>query len=149
MTAIAIVSSTPSTSRPQQPRFSGFVLSDGRRGGICWDEKPRCVNPDPKPHRPRLREPVITEGIGTCHHRADRGAPECGTRLYIAQLTFGGSAVVRGAGERAWLVVEITDDHIRRMKSEPMIFLERMVILGVALPGVELDILPGIQELEP
>lgn len=131
------------TPAPRDPKFSGFVLSDGRRGGICWDEKPRCVNVI-KPHRLKLREPVITEAIGACQHRIDRHSEPCGTTLYVAQMTFGGSAIVRGTGERAWLVVEITREHIERMKREPMIFLERMIILGVALPGVELDVLGGL-----
>lgn len=122
--------------------FSGFVLADGRRGGVCWDEKPRCIHP----HRLRTREPVLTEAITTCQHRKDRGAEPCGAQLYVALLTFGGSAAVRGAGERAWLVVEITSDHVQRMRREPMIFLERMAILGVALPGVEIDILGIDQE---
>lgn len=134
----------PTPARPAHVKFSGFVLSDGRRGGICWDEKPRCVGA----HRLRTREPVLTEAITTCQHRDGRGLEPCGLQLYVAQMTFGGSAEIRGAGERAWLVVEITREHVERMKREPMIFLERMIILGVALPGVDLDILGGAQETQ-
>jgi hypothetical protein len=123
----------------RRPSFTGFVLSDGRRGGMCWDEKPRCV----EPHRliTKQREPILTEAITTCQYRAHTESTPCGVRLYVAQLTFGGSAAVRGTGERAWLVVELTPEHVERMRREPMIFLERMVILGVALPGVEIDVL--------
>lgn len=136
-----------SSSRSSPPPFSGFVLSDGRRGGICWDEKPRCI----APHRliPKQREPILTEAITTCVHRDGRAAPACDVRLYVAQLAFGGSAVVRGRGERCWLVVEITPEHVERMRREPMIFLERMIILRVALPGVELDVLGQIDVDQP
>jgi hypothetical protein len=123
--------------------FSGFVLSDGRRGGICWDEKPRCIHD----HLlvPKQKEPILTEAITTCVHRPTRDSAPCGVRLYAALLSFGGSAAVRGKGERAWIIVEITPDHVERMRREPMIFLERMVILGVALPGVEIDLLGHVR----
>lgn len=130
---------------PRLLPFSGFVLNDGRRGGICWDEKPRCVTG----HRlvpKRQRDLPITEGIVTCIHRESREAQPCDVQQWAQLLTAGGSARVQGSGERAWLVVEITREHIDRMRREPMIFLERMVVLGVALPGVDLDVLGAVSE---
>jgi hypothetical protein len=38
------------------------------------------------------------------------------------------------------MVVEVTDDHVRRMREHPMIFLERMSLLACVLPGVDLDL---------
>lgn len=117
--------------------FSGFTLADGRRGGICWDEKPRCV----EPHHLKTRDVVLAEGIVRCRHQERRASSPCGAQLYVSQLTHGGSPKARGEGERIWIVVEVTREHIERMKREPMIFIERMIVLGVALPGVETDIL--------
>lgn len=117
--------------------MSGFTLPDGRRGGLCADAKPRCVGG----HRLHLMDPVIGETVGTCTHRASRSDPICGARVYVAQLTVGGSAAVRGSGERVWLVVEVTRDQVEAMKRRPMLMLERMVLLGAALAGVEGDVL--------
>lgn len=144
------VSLTPATTTYMPPsredaKFTGFVTSDGRRGGFCWDGKPRCVNGHKL--RPRQGKPILTEAITTCVHRDQRGGVECGALIYAGMFTVGGSARVRGSGERCWIVVEITRDHVERMAREPMIFLERMVILGVALPGVELDVL-GVGQSE-
>lgn len=112
------------------------MLPDGRRGGLCWDEKPRC----PFDHRLMTKAPILDDGIVTCTHR-HYPAPECGAKLYVACFTFGGSAAVRGSGERAWLVVEVTREHIERMIREPMIFLERAIVLGLTVPGVEVDVM--------
>lgn len=117
--------------------MSGFALPDGRLGGLCSDGKPRCV----RGHRLHLGDAIIGETIGTCIHRASRAAPICGAHVYVAQLTVGGSAAVRGTGERVWLVVEVTRDQVEAMKRRPMLMLERMVLLGTALAGVEGDVL--------
>jgi predicted RNA polymerase sigma factor len=125
------------------PAFTGFVLADGRRGGICWDEKPRCV----AGHRlhTKQKQPIISEALTTCVHKASREAEPCGIQQFVQVFTVGGSARIQGQGERAWLAVQVTRDHVERMRREPMIFLERMVILGVALPGVELDLTGDLQ----
>jgi hypothetical protein len=96
-------------SLPIESSFTGFVLRDGRRGGFCWEEKPRCVNAFAgEPHRLATKRPVITDTIAHCEHRPALGQGECGARLYVALLSFGGSAKVQGRGERVWLVVEVT-----------------------------------------
>jgi hypothetical protein len=127
------------------PRLAGFQLADGRRGGFCWDEKPFCVNLlGHRPHHLLTRDQVVlSDTIASCHHRPARGEAHCGVRLYIVQMTFGGSARVQGSGERGWLCVEITREHIERMKRQPMLILERLHLVGVALPGVDLYFPPA------
>ena len=61
-------------------------------------------------------------------------------QAYYAKLTFGGSARIRGTGERVWLAVQVTSEHVRRVHTEPMIFLETLQLLSVVAPGVELDL---------
>lgn len=118
-------------SRP----FSGFVLADGRRGGLAWGHKPRCVKGNPTTHllcHPGVR--ILTDSLVTCRHRSGRSGTICGAELYVRRFP-------RTKDEaQVWLVVETSPAHVQRMLREPMIFLERMVILGVALPGVEFDI---------
>lgn len=128
---------SPATMR--DPRFFGLLTSDGRRCGISWDERPMCVNIiGDRPHRLLTRDQVvIADTIATCVHRPARGADRCGVQLYIVPLTFGGSARVQGAGERAWLMVEITREQIERVRREPMLVLERLHLLGVALAGTD------------
>jgi hypothetical protein len=129
----------------RDPRFSGFRLTDGRRGGFVWDEKPFCVNVlGDRPHRLLTRDNVVlNDTVASCHFRPARGTSHCGATLYIAQMTFGGSARAQGSGERAWLVVEITREHIERMRRQPMLMLERLHLIGVALPGVDLHFPPS------
>lgn len=106
----------------------GFQLADGRRGGFCWTGKPRCVHPSPdgSSHALRLREPVLTEAIGTCR--------SCGTRVYARRFP-----------DDLLLVVEITDALVRRMASAPLHPLEHLSILRCVLPGVEIDLSRGIE----
>lgn len=127
------------------PRFAGLITSDGRRAGVTWDERPMCVNViGDRPHRLMTRDQVvISDTIATCVHRPARGTDRCNVQLYIVQMTFGGSARVQGSGERAWLVVEITRQHIERMRREPMLILERLHLIGVALPGTDLYFPPA------
>ena len=127
--------------RPPLSRFTGFVLRDGRRAGFCWDEKPRCVHG----HRLKVKDPqqlrnLRLDGLFTCTHRGESAAAPCNTRQYVALSTFGGSAAVRGQGERFWINVEVTDEHVRHMRARPMIFLETMALLDCVLPGVEHDL---------
>lgn len=133
--------------RPALQQFTAFVLRDGRRAGLCWDEKPRCVHG----HRLKTRDPqqlrdVRLDALLTCIHRGDRNAAPCDTRQYVALNTFGGSANVKGTGERFWLVVEVTDEHVRHMRAQPMIFLERMSLLSCVLPGVDMDLAGAPQD---
>jgi hypothetical protein len=128
--------------------FSGFVLKDGRRGGFCWEEAPRCVNVfGGEPHRLATNRDLLADTIVHCGHRPAIGHGTCGARLYVALLSFGGSARIRGKGERLWLVVEVTPEHVQRMTTEPMILLERLHLLGCALPGVDTDLLGGVEEV--
>lgn len=134
---------------PIDPSFTGFVLRDGRRAGFCWEEAPRCVNVfGGEPHRLATKRDVLDNTIAHCGHRPAIGHGTCGARLYVALLTFGGSAKIRGRGERAWLVVEVTPEQVQRMTTEPMIFLEKLALLGGVLPGVAEDLLGGVQEIE-
>lgn len=128
--------------------FTGFFLRDGRRGGFCWDEKPRCVNVfGGEPHRLKTKGPVIADLITRCEHRPASKQGECGARLYVALLTFGGSAKAQGRGERLWLVVEVTAPQIQRISTEPMILLEKLSLLNCVLPGVASDVLGGVDEI--
>jgi hypothetical protein len=129
------------TAGARKPRLASLVtLPDGRRVGVCWDEKPRCVTghrfhtKDPK----RVRQ-VRIDLLEPCHHRPYKEGPLCGV-LQLATL-----CSIPGTGERFWISVELTDAHRERLLKEPMIFLQRMALLGCALPGVEIDLL-GVQE---
>lgn len=127
--------------RPPLHQFTAFVVRDGRRAGFCWDEKPRCIHG----HRLKTKDPqqlrdVRHDTVVTCTHRESRDAEPCNTRQYVALATFGGSATMKGSGERFWFVVEVTDEHVKRMREQPMIFLERMSLLDCVLPGVARDL---------
>lgn len=126
--------------------FQGFVLKDGRRGGFCWDEKPRCIGRagEAHGHRFKPRDPealrtLTTEMVARCQHKAGAQQPICGALLYIAVLSFGGSAVIRGQGQRCMLIVELHEKMLDQI-GQPMLFLERMALIEIALPGVLLDI---------
>jgi hypothetical protein len=129
------------------PAFEGLITVDGRRVGLCWDEKPQCIEPG---HELRFKGgPVLTDTIGTCTHRPSANQAECGAQVYAALLTFGGSAAIRGSGERIWLVVEVTSHQKHKMKTEPMLFLEKMSLLRCALHGVREQLLEranGVQQ---
>lgn len=116
---------------------SGFRLTDGRRGGFCWEDKPRCI----EGHRLTLRSglAVTTDVIVRCHHRAGRqDAQACNLRLYVARIPW-------EPQHTAWLVVEVSDDHVRRMRDAgAQTFLHRLQLLDVVLPGVELDLLADV-----
>jgi hypothetical protein len=133
---------TPSSDRTP---FSAFTLADGRRAGFSWDAKPRCIHG----HRIPDDEAPITEGIITCRHRGGRREPECGVRIYLVLLTFGGSAAVQGTGERAYLVVEVTRSLVLQMKQRPMLTLERLSVLACVLPGVDVDLTAGAPGTHP
>lgn len=139
MTTTALSPFPPYTMALKPVPFSGFTLSDGRRGGFCWGERPRCTNPVPGPegHRLKPREPVLTEAIVTCRHRVRHGAQECGVMHYVRRFPQDRDE------DLLWLVVEVTPDHVRRLKDQPkMLFLERMQIIGCVLPGVDVFDLP-------
>jgi len=125
--------------------FSGFTLADGRRGGVCWDQKPRCPAVSAGTgSRPATRSSCATSpptpwSLACTRTGATR--PSAGSDSTVSLNTFGGSAAVRGTGERWWLAVEVTDAHVRAMRERPMIFLERMSLLACVLPGVDLDLL--------
>lgn len=127
----------------ERPLFSGFITADGRRGGVCWDEKLRCVNHEIGPHLLNPDQAPIVDTIVQCRHRR-RGGPRCGVHLYIAQLSVGGSPVIRGGGERIAIVVETTRAQAHKLRSVPMLFVERMILLGMAVPGVAEDLIRDI-----
>jgi hypothetical protein len=136
------------TAHPYAPslsQFTGVITRDGRRAGFCWDEKPRCVHG----HRLKTRDPeqlrnLRQDDVVKCIHRGARDAAPCDTRQHVSLGTFGGSATMKGSGERFWFVVQVLDQHLRRIREEPMIFLERMVMLSCALPNVDHDMAGAI-----
>lgn len=129
----------PTALHARTPRYAPLVTHDGRRAGWSWDRVPRCVGHalEADGHALRTRQPLpLTDGIVRCVHQASRGEPPCNRVQYVALMRL-------GAGEheeRVWWSVEITDAHLKRMRDEPMIFLQRMTLLACALPGVVLDL---------
>ena len=106
---------------------------------VCSEEKPRCpyghrLHP---PHRPSL------DGTLTCTYRDPNSRRVCNTLCWIAVVSFGGSAVVRGTGERLWIVVEVSPAIVRHFSRTPMTLLERLAYLGHTMPGVDLDLFGG------
>lgn len=112
---------------------------------FCSDEKPRC----PHGHRLTGQTRVTTDGIIRCGHRDPRSKLRCDTLIWVALVTFGGSAKVRGTGERVWLVVDVSSlsyDDITQFTTSPMTLLERLAYLGHTMPGVDLDLFGGATE---
>jgi hypothetical protein len=123
------------------PTFRGFLLRDGRRAGFCWDERPRCVNVfGGRPHL-LTKLPLISDSVMRCTHRPAPAHGECDAHLYVALLHFGGSAHVQGEGQRMWLVVETTNEHVHQLRTRPMILLEKLALLDCVLPGVTDDLI--------
>lgn len=110
----------------------GYTLPDGRRGGKCWGERPRCVNP----HRLIARDPILAEGVIRCQSPTGRNGARCDVLLYVMRYV-----PASHPDENCWEVVEITMDHVQKLQTR-MLHLERMKFLGLALPGVEFDIPP-------
>lgn len=121
-------------------QFDIQTLKDGRRWGIAWDEKPRCVNGG---HliKPKHAKHFVPDTLVTCVFRPGHGTTECGVQQWGILFTLGGSAKIQGTGERALIMVEVTRELIERRKREPMIELEWMTLLGLTLPGVDVDLL--------
>lgn len=112
---------------------AGFTLQDGRRGGYCWAEKPRCV----LGHRLRMRGGhvlVVAEAVVECQHRQDRGGDPCGIRQYVQRVEV-------GQGHLLWLVVEVHEEHVQAMRERARLPLEHLALVGLALPGVETDLI--------
>lgn len=117
-------------------KWNGFVTKDGRRGGVCAGVRPICVGG----HFAKVSQPVLTEAITHCTHRTGERQAPCSAQLYIARLNFGGSARFPEVGEAVWLVVEITPELIQRMKQAPMTFVEKMEIIALVLPTMDLHL---------
>ena len=119
-------------------QWTGFRLKDGRRGGICWAGKPRCVAGHRlKPRDPEQLRTLSTEMVTRCQHKHGAGHPICGALLYVAVVSFGPRLLPRC--ERCLIVVELREDMLDSI-GDPMLFIERMALIDVALPGVGLDI---------
>jgi hypothetical protein len=90
------------------------------------DEKPLCPygHALDRAHRPSL------DGTLTCHWRDPLSGQECGTLCWVALLTFGGSAAIRGTGERVWVVVHVSPADVRHFTRTPMLFIEKLAYLG-------------------
>jgi hypothetical protein len=102
------------------------------------DEKPLCPygHQLPTAHRPSY------DGTITCRHREPEGS-ECGTLCWVALLTFGGSAAVRGTGERVWIVVHVSPADVRHFTRTPMLFIEKLAYLGHTPENVLRGLEPG------
>jgi hypothetical protein len=106
---------------------------------VCSDEKPRC----PYGHRLKPAHRTQYDGTLTCDHRDPLSRQLCGTLCWIAVVSFGGSAQVKGSGERVWIVVEVTPAIVRHFSRTPMTLLERLAYLGHTMPGVDADLFGG------
>jgi len=135
MTATYTPTPTPMSHSQPAPRFVGLVSEHGLRAGLCWGDKPRCVNPSPMPHRLHVKTPILTEGFATCGFRTDRGAPRCDTMVVVRRI----NRLTR-AEAQLWFVCEVTEEHVKRLKQGPLLPIEMYTILGCALPGVEYDL---------
>lgn len=109
---------------------------------VCSDEKPRC----PYGHRLKMAHRPSWDGTLTCDHRDPASRHVCNTLCWIAVVSFGGSALVRGTGERLWIVCEVTPAIVRHFSRTPMTLLERLAYLGHTMPGVDLDLFGGTPE---
>ena len=107
----------------------------------CSEEKPRCPYGHRlhAPHRPSL------DGTLTCTHRDPLTRVVCNALCWIAVVSYGGSARVRGTGERLWIVCEVTPAIVRHFSRTPMTLLERLAYLGHTMPGVDLDLFGGTE----
>lgn len=108
---------------------------------FCNDEKPRCI----EGHRLVAQQRVTTDGILRCAHTDRLTGLKCDKLLWVALLTAGGSAKVRGSGERLWVVIEITPADASEFTRAPAFVLERILHLGYAAPGVDLDLYGGTE----
>ncbi len=120
------------------PQFSAMTLPDGRRAGLCLEDKPRCVA---GVHYVKSHRTFADENFVICQHEENRSAPHCNASLFLARFHFGGSAMIREAGTRLWLVVEMRSEHLRHLKNHPMTIVEKLHYLNAALPGVYDDLL--------
>ena len=108
---------------------------------VCSDEKPRC----PYGHRLKMAHRVSYDGTLTCEHRDPITRRVCNTLCWIAVVSYGGSAVIRGTGERVWIVCEVSPAIVRHVSRTPMTLLERLAYLGHTMPGVDLDLYGGTE----
>jgi hypothetical protein len=85
---------------------------------VSTDERPLC----PYGHAlDRANRPSL-DGTLTCRY--------CHTLCWVALMTFGGSAAIRGTGERVWIVVHVDDRDVRHFTRTPMLFVEKLAYLG-------------------
>ena len=120
--------------------FLALRLPDGRRAGVCTEERPRCVHG----HYVVSDSTVTSRGIVTCGFRAGRGTPKCNTVLHLAKCIFDGSASVHGSGERFWFVCELSTESLRHLRNIPMPALETLLCLGAGLPGTYDDMIKNV-----
>lgn len=90
------------------------------------DEKPMC----PYGHYlDRANRPSL-DGSLTCQHRDPISGQSCDTLCWVALICFGGSAAVRGTGERVWIVVHVSPADLRHFTRTPMLLIEKLAYLG-------------------
>lgn len=117
----------------------GWHSTEPHRMLVCSEEKPRC----PYGHRLYPAHRPSVDGTLTCGHRDPQTRRVCNTLCWIAVVSCGGSARVRGTGERLWIVVEVTPAIVRHFSRTPMTLLERLAYLGHTMPGVDVDLFGG------
>ena len=61
----------------------------------------------------------------------------------VALFTFGGSAAIRGTGERVWVVVHVSPADVRHFTRTPMLVIEKLAYLGHASENVLRGLNPG------
>lgn len=140
MTAPRLVTSPPDY-RPPLTRFRGFVLADGRRAGLSTGERPMCL----AGHQLHTGSGglLISDTVTTCTWKPAEGQARCGTQLYVARLSFGGSAEYPEQGETVWLAIEVTPAFLAQVKRRPLTFLQKLSILACVLPGADIRLPDG------
>lgn len=106
---------------------------------VSTDEKPLC----PYGHRLPTADRPSLDGTLWCHHRDPISQQVCDTLCWVALLTFGGSAAVRGTGERVWIVVHVSPADVRHFTRTPMLFIEKLAYLGHTDAAVLRHLSPG------
>jgi hypothetical protein len=110
---------------------------------VSTDEKPLC----PYGHLLERSNRPSLDGTLWCHHRDEVSGQECNTQCWVALLTFGGSAAIRGTGERVWVVVHVSPADVRHFTRTPMLLIEKLAYLGHAPENVLRGLNPGASDV--
>lgn len=94
---------------------------------FCSPDKPRCS----LGHVLKIA-PVICDRITRCTHRPAAGHAPHDEELYLARVEY--------AGELLLLVVPVTAAQVRAMRDTPLSMIERLALLKLTVPNIELDL---------